>query len=295
VSLTADGKTIVSVQSARTSNLWVAPGGNADEGSKITFDSGRDEGLSGIAWTTDGRILHSERISGETDIWSINSDGSGLTQITKNSGRNFYPVVSHDGRYIIFISDRNGSNDIWRVDIDGRNPKQITNIGPVTASPSISADSKWVFYGVTVDKIRTIFKSSIEGGQPIRLTNTNSLRPIASPAGETFVCHYGDDNNLKVAEFTFEGGEPKRTFDLPNVIKSVLVQWNTTGDGLIYRDSKNRIDNLWLQPLNGSPAKQLTDFRSDQIFAFEWTRDGQNLVLSRGRTGSDVVLITQFK
>jgi Tol biopolymer transport system component len=152
-----------------------------------------------------------------------------------------------------------------------------------------------VFYGVTVDKIRTIFKSSIEGGQPIRLTNTNSLRPIASPAGETFVCHNGDDNNLKVAEFTFEGGEPKRTFDLPNVIKSVLVQWNTTGDGLIYRDSKNRIDNLWLQPLNGSPAKQLTDFRSDQIFAFEWTRDGKNLVLSRGRTGSDVVLITQFK
>ncbi len=295
VSVTSDGKTLVSVQSVRTSNLWVAPNGNADQAIKITSDAGRDEGLSGLTWTTDGRILHSQRNAGETDIWSINSDGSGLTQITKNSGRNFYPVATPDGRYIVFISDRNGRNDLWRVDIDGRNSKQLTDLAPVATRPSVSSDGKWVLFGVTVDKIRTIWKVSMEGGQPIKLTQANSIRPLASPTGETFVCHYGVSENLRVAEFSFEGGEPTRTFDLPEVIKSALVQWNNTGDALIYRDSKNRIDNLWLQPLNKSPAKQLTDFRSDQIFAFDWTRDGKNLVLSRGREGSDVVLITQFK
>lgn len=298
VSVTADGKSLVSVQSARVSSLWTAINGDAESATKITSDTGKDEGLSGLSWTADGRIVHTARISGVQDLWVINKDGSSNTQVTRNAGRNFYPTVTPDGRYIVFISDRSGRNDLWRVDIDGRNPLQITNVGPVLTSASISPDSKWIIYGATVDKIQTIWKSSINGGDPVQLTKTNSMRPLVTPNGATFVCRFGDSGPngvMKLAEISIDGGEPKRLIDLPNVMKSGLVKWNSTGDALIYRESKNRVDNLWSQTLDASPPKQLTNFKSDQIFEFEWSRNGKDLVLARGRNGSDVVMITNFR
>src|SRR5262249_6755936 len=105
VSLTADGKTLYSVQSARATNLWVAPLNDSEAANQITFEAGKDEGLSGLSWTPDGRIVYSARISGVTDIWIINNDGHDSVQLTRNAGRNFYPNVTSDGRYVVFISD----------------------------------------------------------------------------------------------------------------------------------------------------------------------------------------------
>ena len=53
--------------------------------------------------------------------------------------------------------------------------------------------------------------------------------------------------------------------------------------------------NLWSQPLDGGPPKQVTDFKSDEIFSFAWSRDGKQLALARGVETGDVVLITDSK
>jgi len=60
---------------------------------------------------------------------------------------------------------------------------------------------------------------------------------------------------------------------------------------LTFVDHRGGIDNLWAQPIDGGPAKQLTGFTDSSIFAFDWSREG-NLVASRGVLTSDVVLIS---
>ncbi len=47
--------------------------------------------------------------------------------------------------------------------------------------------------------------------------------------------------------------------------------------------------------MDGGKPVQLTDFKSDNIFSFDWSRDGKFLALSRGSTINDVVLISDFK
>ena len=298
VSLTADGKTLVSVQNARVSSLWVAPNGNADLATKITFETGKSEGLSGLEWTPDGRIIHTEVNAGTTDLWVVNGDGRNNIQLTTNAGKNFFPSVTPDGRYIVFISDRGGRNDLWRMDIDGRNPLQLTKFAVVNGNPSVSLDGKWVFYQAAVNKTSTIWKSPIDGGEPVQLTQVNSLGPLIGLGGN-LICQYGEKSGTsaipKFAVMSVNGGQPERLIDLPNVIKAGTVQWNNKLEALIYRESKERVDNLWSQTLNGDPPKQLTDFKSDQIFTFDWLPDGKNLVLARGRQGSDVVMISSFR
>ena len=48
---------------------------------------------------------------------------------------------------------------------------------------------------------------------------------------------------------------------------------------------------LWLQPIDGSPARQLTDLRDRRAIAdFAWSRDGKYLAIARAVVTSDIVL-----
>ncbi|MEI6651404.1 MAG: Tol-Pal system beta propeller repeat protein TolB [Chlorobiaceae bacterium] len=59
-----------------------------------------------IAYTTWGN-------GGEIDIFTVNIDGSGLKQLTGNSGENESPSWSSDGRMIVFASNRKGSKKLY--------------------------------------------------------------------------------------------------------------------------------------------------------------------------------------
>jgi Tol biopolymer transport system component len=53
------------------------------------------------------------------------------------------------------------------------------------------------------------------------------------------------------------------------------------------------VDNLWLQSLDGSKGKQITDFTAEYIYDLRWSFDGKQLAMVRGHTDSDVVLIRE--
>jgi hypothetical protein len=55
--------------------------------------------------------------------------------------------------------------------------------------------------------------------------------------------------------------------------------------------SENNVGNLLLQPLNGKPGRQITQFSSEQILGFGWSLDGKKLGVGRGHVESDVVML----
>jgi Tol biopolymer transport system component len=60
---------------------------------------------------------------------------------------------------------------------------------------------------------------------------------------------------------------------------------------LTYVETRAGVSNIWSKPIDGGPAKQLTNFKSDRIFLHDWSSDGKRLALARGAWSSDVVLI----
>ena len=52
---------------------------------------------------------------------------------------------------------------------------------------------------------------------------------------------------------------------------------------------------LWEQPREGGPPHEVTNFTSGQIFDFNWTDDGKQLLLCRGEVTSDVVLLSNLR
>lgn len=78
-------------------------------------------------FTPDGQTIffHSSRTAGKQQVWSVNVDGSGLTQITRDS-TSFAPAVSPDGQTVAYVSLRDKNYDIWLMARDGSNQRRFT-------------------------------------------------------------------------------------------------------------------------------------------------------------------------
>lgn len=59
----------------------------------------------------------------------------------------------------------------------------------------------------------------------------------------------------------------------------------------IFRD--RGVDNIFVQPLDGSAGHQITNFTSENIAEFQWSPDGKALAVARTHDTSDVVLLRE--
>jgi Tol biopolymer transport system component len=65
--------------------------------------------------------------TGNSDIYIVHPDGSGLTNLTNNPGHDINPFWSPDGKRIAFQSDRTGLMQVFVIDANGSNVVQLTN------------------------------------------------------------------------------------------------------------------------------------------------------------------------
>jgi serine/threonine protein kinase/Tol biopolymer transport system component len=286
ISLSADSSLLAVCRFEQRTNLWTAATGDPGQIEQITF-GGKHRYLR-VSWTSDGRIVFPSDVGGDRQIWIMNRDGSGQRQLTAD-GHNTLPSVSPDGRYVVYTSDSTGVGHIWRMNIDGSEPIQLTD-GEGEFGPQCSTDGRWVLYMSGPSGKSTIWKVPIDGGEPVQFTTEPSAGPGVSPDGSLVACWWSPEKSpVKIAIIPFAGGEPLKYFD-PVPGAGMPIRWTSDGRRLVYCVTRNDISNIWSQPLEGSPPKQLTDIKSEFIQGFDWSRDDR-LLMSRGFTAREIVLI----
>jgi len=102
-------------------HLWVM---NADRsGRRMLAPSLAGE----IVWSPDSRTIAFTESDGDAEIFVVNRDGSGLRNLTDNSGvDDGDPVWSPDGQAIAFTSDRDGNTEIYVVNADGSGERNVS-------------------------------------------------------------------------------------------------------------------------------------------------------------------------
>jgi Tol biopolymer transport system component len=96
----------------------------------FTAQVGSENALVGYSpgWSADGGKIVLNTIDGYKNyLWSINADGSNLTDVTPEmDGQHMEPIWSPDGTQILFTSGTDGNFDLWMMNTDGSNPVNLT-------------------------------------------------------------------------------------------------------------------------------------------------------------------------
>jgi len=295
-SLTADSKTLAVVKQTSQANVWIAPMNDTSGIHPLTSGAGIFD--THVAWTPNGtKLLYSSNAAGIDDIWIADVGGTeSPKQITSGTRINRLPVVSPDGQYVVFLSDRSGRPHLWRMNTDGGDMRQLTNGELGEQAAQFSPDGRWIVYMTAQNSKRSTWKVAADGqAAATRISDKESAYPTVSPDGRSIAYFYkqSDDSPWRIAAAPIEGGEPTKTFELPPTYERPL-RWTADGRSIAYVDTRNGVSNIVAQPLDGRQPKPMTDFKSDRIFWFDISHDGKQIALSRGSQSNDVVLIKGF-
>jgi Tol biopolymer transport system component/DNA-binding winged helix-turn-helix (wHTH) protein len=294
ISVSADAKSLAAIQTHEKTSISVADA-QTDAANATEIFSEVGAGRERVTWTPDGHIVFCSRVSGNWDIWSMNKDGSAAKQLTLDPHNDLFPAVSPDGRSIFFASDRVGVFNIWRMDADGNNTTQLTQ-GGMQVLPEVTADGQWVLYTESILVEPRVWKIPAGGGQPQQLTSSLTNRPIGSPDGKQIAYVYLDEKSWGIAVRPLNApGEPIRKYPFPVTVSSRVFRWSPDGQSLVYIATEGGASNLWLQPLDGSSPRKLTNFKSGELMSFAWSSNGEWCAYMHHAATRDVVLMKDFK
>jgi Tol biopolymer transport system component/predicted Ser/Thr protein kinase len=289
ISVSADGRTISTIEGERHSNIWLYPmAGGA--GRQITSVARGNPGGGGLAWTPSGRIVYGMQPASDApnQLFIMDADGSHSTQLTNLRNFAALPSVSADGKWLYFNGGPNTST-IWRMPLAGGDPEQLTH-GLSDFQPLVSSDSKWIYYTANDDGRNQAMKLPADGGAPVALTPPElGFGAAAVSASGTELYGIAWSAAARGSRFAAVATSGRAV----RFIENAPPRGQLTPDGTawVIADVRDKVAGLFIKPIGGGPERRIGDLGDDRSWRVAPSPDGRDLAVVRGRSTSDVVLI----
>ena len=296
LSLSAAGDTLATVQVKTTRTLEILSAAHTATAPSVTIFR-QANGLLPFDWMPDGQLLVSEggqlvrmKPDGTSQLSLLNDPSSGIFELAFCRNHIVFSASFHSGTDAL---------NLWRTDPDGSNATQLTR-GTIDLGPVCSPDGNWVYYR---NASFQLMRAPLEGGGKAENVPGASFPnsydvgvPALSADGKTlgimaqFSEPNGVENYSKLALLPLDSRSRPRLLPVDQRITGSL-RFTPDGKNVAYPIEENGVQNLWLQPLDGSPGHQITGFTADHIEEFGWSPDGNTLAVVRSHRDSDVILL----
>jgi len=293
LSLAANGQVLATVLSEGRWNLSImsSASGGSDARAILPVSD-----YTNFTWTHDGRLINDN----DNGLHWLNPDtGAKGTFATEMDALTGDPWQCSDGRSIVFllsIVGQNGGQSIWRADSSGGNLKRLS-AGKQDNYPVCAPDSRSVYY--LDDSAGGIKKVLIDGGTSETVTDMHlsgmfDISPDGNTAAFSTIDH-ANGHEDKVILFDISTHQVRKALKFERQRAANFLRFSPDGKSIVYPVREDGVDNLWQQPLEGSPGKFLTVFKAEQIWDYHWSPDGSKLAMVRGHNDSDVVLMRDMQ
>jgi Tol biopolymer transport system component len=145
-------------------------------------------------------------------IWLYDATRDTLSPLAVE-GRNAGPILTPDGRDVIYVSIRNGSEGLWMRRVDGSGDEENLTATTTSQIPnSISPDGKSVVFGTRGATRSVLLKLNLTGShkpEPVLPGPGNRAAAAFSPDGRwiAYVSDESGENEVYVAAASEQGGK----------------------------------------------------------------------------------------
>ncbi len=284
-SASADGKSIAATQRHFVYQLGVSPAAKPDELKPIPLMSRQQ--IWQWNWMNEGKLL----IPQNGALLSVDAaTGDQATVVPDTKGAADQAVMCGGSIVYRLISTSAGNAvNLWKAGTSGTGAVQLTT-GRNERNPQCSPDGKWVYF-VEVRENQALKRVPIEGGTPELVRDEPSDGYVLSPDGKTIAQLDVRELDHKLVLNIFDIADKKLTYRNIDERASDPIGFSSDGKGIVYNVRQHGVDNLWLQPLDGSAFRQITHFTSERISRFKFSPDASQLAIERGHNESDAVLL----
>ena len=301
VSLTRDGKTLASVSgdvSCGVTGLSLR-----GEARPRRLSRGRYDGLNGVAFAEMGRAVYTS----VADRWSfVSADLSGGERETVMSAEPgevlIFPTCTAAGAIYVLARGRTGG-EIRVMEKGASAPRSLCRAAGTAA---VSRDGRFLVYLRSASQdggdnevargsgTALLVRRDLASSEERKLTDARAFLPAVDPSSTRVAFYFNTaEGGFRIGVCSSEGGP--LLADLP------AEPLSTTTSRIVLRDEGLYLNtvagdraNVWLQPLDGKPARRITTFTDQLIFDFAISDDGESLLVARGPRLRDAQLITGF-
>jgi Tol biopolymer transport system component len=282
IDASADGSSVVSVESQHVGALWIDLG---DGGGPRAVGSARAE----PRFLPGGGLLF---VGADQQIWRAAEDGGGRVQLT-HGGANLHPAPSPDGRWVVFASDRDGRFHLWRVPVAGGEAERLTN-GPGENYPEVSPDGRFVFYTSVPE--HSVWRLPWAGGAAERVSTLRAWRAVLSDDGRWIALALDEESErpLRVAivpsQALDSATSEARFVELPAGAEPGRgMRFGPTGASLFVAMSDQGRSNIAEIPFAAASGLKPPTLPSESLYGFD--RAIGKWAMVRGAWRGDVVLL----
>ncbi len=177
-------------------------------------------------------------------------DGRLTTRLSQLSDQDFAPVLSPDGKQVVYASDRNDNVHLYLMNWDGSDARQLTDLPGRQIAPVWSPDSRYVAFNGIVNRNWDIYVVDVicsESSDCLwRLTNAPSMDidPAWSPdsSGITFISRGNGQADVYVVDS--DGNNLRQVTNA--LADEINPEWTPDGRAVVFTSvqpgSENRAD-----------------------------------------------------
>ena len=130
-------------------------------------------------------VIYSSDESGDMEIYRMNIDGSGKTNLTNSLGDDYSAVWSLDNQWIVYVHEVNNLPQLFKMRSNGGEKQQITNCSFGCFDPTFSPDASQIAYVEKLDNYpgnTRIVVSNRDGSNKRTLFSNSNIYVPAHPS-----------------------------------------------------------------------------------------------------------------